>query len=263
MAGQMARRWSVFVTVALVTTAIAVRGRAEAAAPSAPASADEPAPRERARELFEQGQAAYDLGEYDRAVALLREAYQLSSAPALLFNIAQAHRRARQCTRALEVYRHFVRVDPDSPYRADAEAHILALAARCGEDPAAAPAAPATPVPAPAVRLVEPATQPPPPPPKRGRSAVALLGSGAVLGLAAASVAIWNAGRHGEWGREDAWLAVPSGDPGQLHDRIRRQNANDALLQSIERYDRVSIASAVLSAVCLTGAVIGWKFGWP
>src|SRR5262245_39858135 len=74
-----------------------------------------------ARELFARGQTHYSLGEYEQAVADFRRAYELTAAPGLLFNIAQAHRLNGDCKQALEIYRHFVRLAPESEYRAEAE----------------------------------------------------------------------------------------------------------------------------------------------
>src|SRR4051812_27640544 len=97
-----------------------------------PAPAADAARRARVERLFEQGQAHYDLAEYEDAIARFREAYELSSAPLLLFNIAQAYRLKGECARALPAYRNFVRVAPDSTHRATAEEHVKKLQAECG-----------------------------------------------------------------------------------------------------------------------------------
>jgi tetratricopeptide (TPR) repeat protein len=85
-----------------------------------------------ARSLFAQGQIHYSLGEYEQAIAAFRRAYELTSAPGLLFNIAQAHRLNGQCRQALEIYRHFIRLAPQSEYLPEAETQIAALVVRCG-----------------------------------------------------------------------------------------------------------------------------------
>jgi tetratricopeptide (TPR) repeat protein len=75
----------------------------------------------------------YNLGDYDQAVALFRESYELSREPALLFNIAQAYRLKGDCSHALEAYRHFVRLAPKSPTTKNAETHMSHLEAQCGQ----------------------------------------------------------------------------------------------------------------------------------
>src|SRR5262252_1876052 len=89
------------------------------AADTAPAGGEAPGAgaNKEAREFYSRGQIHYSLGEYDQAVAAFRRAYELSAAPGLLFNIAQAHRLNGQCKEALAVYRHFTRLVPDSEYR--------------------------------------------------------------------------------------------------------------------------------------------------
>src|SRR5262249_34851212 len=74
---------------------------------------DKKADLETAKRLFNQGQVHYSLGEYDQAISEFRAAYQLSSAPGLLFNIAQAYRLKGDCRQALEVYKHFLRLAPE------------------------------------------------------------------------------------------------------------------------------------------------------
>src|SRR3954451_15882747 len=111
--------------------------------------ADDPAPADakgpftdtekEARQLYSQGQIHYSLGEYDEAVAAFRRAYELTAAPGLLFNIAQAHRLNSDCKQALEAYRHFARLVPTSEHRGEAEKQSAALTVRCGVVPPPAP----------------------------------------------------------------------------------------------------------------------------
>jgi tetratricopeptide (TPR) repeat protein len=60
-----------------------------------------------AREHYDAGRKAYDRGEYEAAVTAFQAAHELTQAPALLFNIAQALRLAKRCSEALEYYRRF------------------------------------------------------------------------------------------------------------------------------------------------------------
>ena len=72
---------------------------AEAPSDAAPAE-DEAAPEEpvstsraRAEALFQQANAAYELGQYDKAARLFQEAWELEPVPELLYNLGQAHWR--------------------------------------------------------------------------------------------------------------------------------------------------------------------------
>jgi tetratricopeptide (TPR) repeat protein len=214
-----------------------------------------------ARRQFEDGQTHYSLGEYEQALACFRRAYELSSASKLLFNIAQAHRLKGDCKQALEIYRHFVRLAPSSPYRGAAEAQIAGLAARCGGSPSATAVAPPEPS---AVktddaevsisRLAREAT----PPQGRWRrpTAVALLAAGVTAGVAAGLVHWWNDNRYDDWSVEDQRLAGPT-LPGTSADLWAGQQANnDDLLRSIHRADGVGVGLLGVSAACLLGSAV-------
>ena len=56
-----------------------------------------------AREHYSKGILHYDLGEIDEAIAEFRQAYAISAAPGLLFNIAQAYRFKKDYEQALQV----------------------------------------------------------------------------------------------------------------------------------------------------------------
>jgi hypothetical protein len=84
-----------------------------------------------AEQLFQQGQQAYDAKQYDQAIASWDRAYALSKLPALLFNIAQAHRLAGHCAPAVENYRKFVQLDATAEDRPAAEQFIRELGT-CG-----------------------------------------------------------------------------------------------------------------------------------
>ncbi len=71
-------------------------------------------PRERqARALFEQGEAAYEEGRYEEAVAAFEQAYGLSARPLLLYNIANAKERLGLLSEALENLRYYLEDAPD------------------------------------------------------------------------------------------------------------------------------------------------------
>ena len=77
-----------------------------------------------AREHYRKGEAAYDRHDYDRAIDEFQQAYDLSNAPALLFNLAQAHRLHGDWSQARDLYRSYLRDSPDAPNRADVQARI-------------------------------------------------------------------------------------------------------------------------------------------
>jgi tetratricopeptide (TPR) repeat protein len=111
----------------------------------ATARADEPDPADPvdAREVAEQAQRHFDLGEYDAAIAGYREAYRMDPRPALLYNLGQAYRLLGDCVTAALMYRNFVRLAPESKYRAVADEHVAELA-KCEQERLAAGAKPAT-----------------------------------------------------------------------------------------------------------------------
>ena len=86
-----------------------------------------------AREHYKKGATHFDLGEYDAAIDEFKQAYELSSAPGLLFNIAQAQRLKKDYEQALQSYKRFVRLAPDAPNRADAEQWITELEKKVAE----------------------------------------------------------------------------------------------------------------------------------
>src|SRR6185503_12676976 len=97
-------------SLAMVLGAIAAR----------PALAREQAhPSPEARLHYERGLAHYNFGEMPAAIEEFKQAYALSNAPGLLFNLAQAERLAGQPDQALYSYRTYLRLVPDAPNRAD------------------------------------------------------------------------------------------------------------------------------------------------
>ena len=82
-----------------------------------------------ARAHFEQATRLYNVGDFDRAIAGYKRAYELSPAPGLLFNIGQAYRAKGDREHALYFYAAFLREEPDAPERAFVEARMAALRA--------------------------------------------------------------------------------------------------------------------------------------
>jgi tetratricopeptide (TPR) repeat protein len=100
------------------------------------------AARQAAREHYQKGSVAYELGHYDTAITEYEAAYRAFNEPTLLYNLGQAHRLARHLTEALHFYKMYLIKVPDAPNRADVEARIDALQTAIAQ----APAAPSPPV---------------------------------------------------------------------------------------------------------------------
>lgn len=80
-----------------------------------------------AKALYDKGISHYNLGEFDPAIAAFRQAYAVSSAPGLLFNIAQSFRLKKDYENASYFYTTYLRLKPDAPNRADVEARIVEM----------------------------------------------------------------------------------------------------------------------------------------
>jgi tetratricopeptide (TPR) repeat protein len=80
-----------------------------------------------AERLYNEGQAAYDGKRYDAAIAAWDKSYALSKLPALVFNLAQAHRLAGHCTQAVEHYQRFITLDPQAEDKPAAEQFVREL----------------------------------------------------------------------------------------------------------------------------------------
>ncbi len=82
---------------------------------------------EQVRALFQNGLSHYNLHEYAEAIEAFKEGYRLSRAPGFLFNLAQAYRMMGNCGEALRYYESDVRLEPNAPYRHEADRHIEAM----------------------------------------------------------------------------------------------------------------------------------------
>lgn len=86
-----------------------------------------------AKELYQRGAALYREGQYEKAIALFREAYRRHPYPELVYNTGQAHEKLGDTARALESFREYLRLAPDASDRATVEKHIQALEKRLAE----------------------------------------------------------------------------------------------------------------------------------
>src|SRR5262245_25399520 len=99
------------------STGVASAAPAAVAPPTSPAA--EAARREEAKAAFGRGNAAYNLGKYQDAIAEFEKAYALSRLPDILFNLGQCYRklweaepRAELGRRALHYYEALAREAP-------------------------------------------------------------------------------------------------------------------------------------------------------
>ena len=77
-----------------------------------------------AREHFRNGSKAYELGQFDQAISEYQNAYQIRDDPAILYNIAQAHRLAGHAEKALFFYRSYLHRLPDASNNEEVERRI-------------------------------------------------------------------------------------------------------------------------------------------
>ena len=68
-----------------------------------------------ARTRFSEGNLAYDLGEFQKALDAYSEAYRLMPLPGFLFNIAQCHRQLGHPERAGFFYRRYLLLEKEEP----------------------------------------------------------------------------------------------------------------------------------------------------
>lgn len=175
-----------------------------------PAFADDLA---QAREHFKKGQARYAQGDFTGAAQEFREAYRLRDEPALLFNIAQAYRRAGHAREAYSYYSRFLARRPEAPNRADVEGFLDLL--RHKLDAADRADAAAAPVPPPAV--VVPSTPPTTPGAAtagKGDASAAASPVGPPAGTAAEAAPASNASPSGSAPPAPAGPASPPAAPG-------------------------------------------------
>jgi tetratricopeptide (TPR) repeat protein len=131
---------------------------------------------QQARTLFADGQKAYDVGEFERALTLYSDAYKLKPLPGFLFNIGQCHRQLGNFERAAFFYGRFIdnsnteapNVELARELMADVsrrQAEKDAAEKRAAQEKAEAERRAADAPVAPPLTPVEVSTLPPPPPP--------------------------------------------------------------------------------------------------
>jgi tetratricopeptide (TPR) repeat protein len=193
---------------------------------------------------FAEGEVLYKERKFAEAAAKYREAYELSKVPALLFNVAQAHRLAGQCREAVVAYETYLKEAPAAANRADAEARRDELAPQC-PPPVVEPPAPKVVAPVPEVER---------PPAARGGaplrwSGIAVGGAGLVtLGVA-------------------TYFGVKSSQHASaLTDRFADGGVWDAESRRLEARGEKAEKNARILAITGSALVVGggvlWFLGW-
>ncbi len=147
---------------------------------------------EAARLTFESAREAFVAGDYERALGLFRQSYNLSQRPGLLYNIAQTLDRLRRDAETLQALHEYLDAFPDAPNRTEVEARIRVLEASVAEDEQRrAREQREHEI---AVEAARRAGQPPPPPPGGGGIGIlhpAIFISVAGVALVGGGLAIW------------------------------------------------------------------------
>jgi tetratricopeptide (TPR) repeat protein len=92
---------------------------------ASPATAQPPL--EQARARFEQGEAYFKAGTYDKAIEEYRAAYALAPRPALLFNIGLCYEQLDDDANAIDHYDRYLAADPAGAKTTEARARREAL----------------------------------------------------------------------------------------------------------------------------------------
>jgi tetratricopeptide (TPR) repeat protein len=111
------------------------------------------------RRRFKRGQELYAEGRFLDAAREFEAGYAVAPRPLFLLNIGQSYRRGNEFEKAKRAYEMLLRVDPQTPHRAEVEEHIRAI-----DDALAAAAVLPAPPPAGGTQAARPAARPAPPP---------------------------------------------------------------------------------------------------
>jgi tetratricopeptide (TPR) repeat protein len=87
-----------------------------------------------AKEHYQRGTQLYDLQRFEEAAQEYELAYQLKSDPALLYNIGQANRLAKNWAKAEGAFRAYLRNVPRAPNRAKVEELIIEIGVAAAEE---------------------------------------------------------------------------------------------------------------------------------
>lgn len=140
--------------------------------------------RSAAKEHYVKGTKAYELGVYDEAIREYMEAYRIIDDPALLYNLAQAHRFAGHPADALRFYKMFLAKQPRLQNREEVENKIEELTKLIEQQKKSQSMPPETTMkPAEPAPKTEPATTTEVVAPRPGNGKVKLIAGAAVAGV--------------------------------------------------------------------------------
>jgi tetratricopeptide (TPR) repeat protein len=113
-----------------VAAAVMLRGPAIVEAQPGPqATAPSAADKQAAKKLVDDGIAAMDAKDYDKAIELYQKAFVLVAHPLLIFNVGQAHRLSGRLQQAAQFYERYLQLDPNGNEAAAARAHLATIKA--------------------------------------------------------------------------------------------------------------------------------------
>jgi tetratricopeptide (TPR) repeat protein len=96
-------------------------------APGAAQAQADPDTRAQAAAHVRQGQAFFQRGDFDRALAEYQAALELSAEPSLIFNLALCHDRANRPEDALRMFQRYLELAPDGSVAEEARGDVARL----------------------------------------------------------------------------------------------------------------------------------------
>jgi hypothetical protein len=101
---------------------------------SASATARAETDKQKAKKHFNEAEVFYQQAMFRKALEEYRKAHQLSSHPALVFNMAQCHRQLGEHKKALFMYKLFLSQRPNAPNREEVEQWIGKMKKKVAEE---------------------------------------------------------------------------------------------------------------------------------
>jgi len=115
-----ARSFAVAAALCAAALVVVVPGAAQA----------KPVDYEAAKNHFDEGTKAFNLGEFKKAIEEYKAAYNAKPDPVFLYNIAQSYRMANDTAQAVFFYRSYLRNAPSAPNRREVEERVRKLEAQ-------------------------------------------------------------------------------------------------------------------------------------
>lgn len=133
------------ITIGLLPSITLARGQAAPAAANGTGTPPEDPNKTKAKEIYKEGQKAFDGGDYDKAAQLFQSAYELDPNPLLMYNIARVYESAYKVEEAITAWKAYVDLtDPRATSKVHALKRVVELQAQLGAKPAPPPSAPAS-----------------------------------------------------------------------------------------------------------------------